>query len=370
MVLQIVYYLLSILGILKKRSKVLTFLMLAIMWVIFGLCTYNGDYGNYSWIYQNIENPLYWGEFEFLFNVIMYVCSVSGLSFVQFRMVFGGLYIILLYIVIGKYTENKAEVLGLYMLFPFLFFTTVIRSGFASILIMLAYHEIIAEKDNKIKFWILIILASLMQYTSIFFILYYYLRRKEFRRISVIVVVGMVLATFAAYYTGIIYHVVSQITSSYRTLKWFMPADSAQEPRWILYLVIIDLMMIFLAYLSRKENRMLSRNFYDVNPYADDIFYINIVMLIFIPTFFVTNASARFMWEILLLNIICYAKDDEIGFPSNSLKRLQFSRKMVVLIAFLLFFAFYSNLPYRGTVYDGNLIFQNNLIYGEYVPRP
>lgn len=125
-------------------------------------------------------------------------------------------------------------------------------------------------------------------------------------------------------------------------------------------------MLVVSAYLSRRDNNRRARNLLKINPYAEDIFYINITMLIFIPTFFVTNASARFMWEILLLNIISYAKDDEIRFPYNSIKFLRFNRKIIVLIVFLLFFTFYSNLPYKGTVNDGSLIFQNNLIYGEY----
>ena len=43
MALQIAYYLLSILGIIKKKSKLLTALIMIIMWIVFGLCTYNGD---------------------------------------------------------------------------------------------------------------------------------------------------------------------------------------------------------------------------------------------------------------------------------------------------------------------------------------
>ena len=366
MALQIAYYLLSILGIIKKKSKLLTALIMIIMWIVFGLCTYNGDYGNYSWIYQNIQNPDFWTEFEPLYNVLMYICSVLDLSYIKYRMVFGGLYIILLYIVIGKYTENKAEALGLYMLFPFLSFTSIIRSGFASVLIALAYYEIIAEKDNKIKFWILIIAATLMHYTSLLFVFYYFLRKNKFKRNIIILVVGLIGVEIAAYYTGMIYQVVSMMTSNYRTLKWFIPGNSVQKPRWILYLVIIALMLVVSAYLSRRDNNRRARNLLKINPYAEDIFYINITMLIFIPTFFVTNASARFMWEILLLNIISYAKDDEIRFPYNSIKFLRFNRKIIVLIVFLLFFTFYSNLPYKGTVNDGSLIFQNNLIYGEY----
>ena len=370
MILQIGYYLLIVLGILKKRSKVLTVLMLVMMWIVFGLCTYNGDYENYRWIYQNIQAPEYWTEFEPLYNVIMYVCSICGLSFIQFRMVFGALYIILLNIAIGEYTKNKAEALGLYMLFPFLSFTSIIRSGFAGVLIVLAYREVMAERDNKFKFWAFIIAATLIHYTSIFFSVYYCLRRKQLRQNSIIFMIGLVMVAFVTYYTGIIYRVVSMMTSNYRTLKWFMPSQSAQQPRWILYLIIIDLIVIFLAYLSQRENRIAARNRRTVNSFANDIFYVNITMLIFIPTFFITNASARFMWEILLLNILCYVKDNECRRPVHSYKRLQFNRNIIILIMFLLFFDYYANLPYRGTVNDGDLIFQNNLIYREYIPHP
>ncbi len=362
MLLQISYFALSLFGIIKRKSKILTPLMLIMMWIIFGFSTYNGDFGNYSWIYQNIQNPSYWTEFEPIFNVLMYVCSIVGLNFIQFRMVFGGLYIVLLYKTISKFTEFKAEVLGLYMLFPFLLFTSIIRSGFASLLILLAYHEIIAEKNNKVKFWVFIAIACLIQYTSIFFVFYYYLRKKEFRNKNIILVVGILVIAFASYYSGLMHFVVSHITSNYRVLKWFMPQASGQEIRWVLYLVIIDLMCLFLAYLCLRENRFYSVGNCNINPYAEDVFHINIAMLIFIPTFFVTNASSRFIWEMLLLNIICFVKDDELRFPVKR-NKISFSRKMVVLIAFLLFFLFYSNLPYKGTENDINMLFRNNLIY-------
>jgi len=89
-------------------------------------------------------------------------------------------------------------------------------------------------------------------------------------------------------------------------------------------------------------------------------------MLVFIPTFFVTNASARFLWIILLLNFICIAKDDEFNFPSNNPKDFGLGVNAIIMFVFLLFFSYYANLPYKGTENDCNLVFQNNLIYGEY----
>ncbi len=367
MALGIVYYLLCILGILKKRSKLLSVLMMVIMWLVFGLATYNGDYGNYSWIYQNIQNPGYWMEFEPLYNVLMYVCSVAGLNFIQFRMVFGFIYIVLLYYVIGKYTENRAEVLGLYMLFPFLSFTSVIRSGFAGVIVVLAYHEIIGGKNNGVKFWILMILATLIQYTSIFFSFYFFLRREAFKRNIVMLVGFIVLVAFVMYYTGLIYRFVSLLTSSNRLLTWFVPGGSAQQPRWILYLIMIDILLVYLAFISKRENIKLTDSRISNNSYADDIFHISVAMLIFIPTFFVTNASARFLWQILLLIIIGYAKDEECAFTTGGFEFIRYEKKTVVLLVMLILFSVYANLPYRGTENDGRLVFQNNLIYGEYV---
>lgn len=363
MVLAIVYYSLSLLGIVRKKSRVLTFLMMLVMWIVFGLCTYNGDFGNYRWIYQNIQNRAYWIEFEPLFTIMMYICSNFGLDFIQFRMIFGAAFIILLYITIGKYTMNKAEVLGLYMLFPFLLFTSVIRSGFANILIVLGYYELTGGRNNRWKFWLLISIATLIQYTSIFFAIFYFFRKNHFKRNSLLLSFVVVVVAFATYYTGILYHIVSVFTSNYRTLKWFNPSAINQEFRWAMYLVAINVMLLFVILISRYENFMMSESGGKINEYAEDIFSINIFMLIFIPTYFVTNASARFVWEILLLDFICYAKDDECRIKANSWRRI--SKKTIIIMAFILFCSFYANLPYRGTLNDAKLVFQNNLIYGK-----
>lgn len=366
MELQIAYYTLAILGIIKKRSKALTVLMLLMMWIVFGLCTYNGDYGNYSWIYQNIQNPLYWAEFEPLFNVIMFLCSKFGLTFIQFRMFFGAIYILILYITVHKFTENIPQVLGFYMLFPYLIFTSVIRSGFANLLIVLAYYEVFAGRENKVRFWILIIIASLIQYTSIIFVFYYYLRKKEFKRNSIIFVVASVGIVFIAYYSKLMYNIVSLMTSSYRVLKWFVPENSVQEGRWIIYLIIISLMTVFVAYLSKKEKPNNSLN----NPYAEDVFYFSISLLIFIPTFFVTNASSRLIWEVLLLIFISFAKNDEVRRQNKRFPSITISRNNVVLFVVLLSFGLYANLPYRGSINDVGFIFYNNLIYGNVIVQP
>lgn len=368
MVLQIGYYALSALGILKKRSKPLTFMMLGIMWVVFGLTTYNGDFGNYSWIYQNIRNPAYWSEYEPLFNVFMFACRTLGLSFIQFRMAYGGVYLLLLYHTIGKYTKNRAEVLGLYMVFPFLFFSSVIRSGLANVLIVLAYYEVMAGRNNRTRFWMLMVSAVLFHYTSVFFVVYYYLRSKAFRRNSVILVATLVIVGFVAYYTNAIYTLVSMVTSRERLLKWFKPDTTAQEPRWVFYLIVIDLTIVFLAYLSKRENDRRSAISWMANPYAQDVYYLNVSMLIMIPTFFVSNSSGRLIWEMLLFNMICYAKDNELRPLRPSSLHLRISPKMVALILVLLFLVYFTNMPYRGTPNDGSLVFRNNLIYGEYQP--
>lgn len=366
MILQICYYALSVVGIIKKRSRALTFMMLVMMWIVFGLNTYNGDFGNYNWIYINIRNPIYWTEFEPLFNIIMYICNIAGLSFIQFRMVFGALYVLILYITVHRFTENIPQVLGFYMLFPYLMFTSVIRSGFANILIVLAYYEVFAGRDNKARFWFFIILASLIQYTSIFFVVYFFLKSKELKRIFLMIVPAFLGIVFVAYYSKMMYNIVSLMTSSYRTLKWFVPENSVQKSKWVLYLIVIDLLILFMAYLSKKENTNSSLK----NPYAEDVFYLCASMLIFIPTFFITNASSRVLWELLLPVIISYAKDDEIRRHNNVFNLVTISRKDIILLIVLMAFSLYANLPYRGGVNDARLIFHNNLIYCEAITQP
>ena len=366
MELAIGYFLLSILGIIKRRSKLLTYLMLTVMWIVFGFCTYNGDFGNYSWIYHNVQNPAYWTEFEPLYTAFMYVCSLFGMNFVQFRMVFGAAFILLLNYTIGQYTENKAEVLGLYMLFPYLYFTSVVRSGFAGILVALAYHRLFSGKGKKGRYWILMGIAVLFHYTSIFFIVYYFFRAKKIKRITLIIIFVLLISVFVLYYSGIMYNLLSRITSSERILNWYKTGgSSAQKPRWVLYLIVIDAMVVFLAYLSKWDSRAIAQNSFHSNPYATEIYSLSIAMLIFIPTFLLSNNSARLMWQMLLLVIISYAKDDECRYEHNSLLSFHLNKNLI-LIALLMFFFYYSNLPYRGTINDGFMVFQNNLIYTTY----
>lgn len=368
MALQITYYILSILGIVKKKSKLLTALMLFVMWLVYGLCTYNGDFAVYRTIYDNIQNPIYWSEFEPLFNVMMYVCSLCELSFIQFRMIFGAIFLLLLNYTIGKYTVNKAEVLGLYMVFPYLWGTSVIRSAFAGILVMLAYHYVIAGKKEKKMFWILMITATLIQFTSIFFVAYFFLRSKKIRSSLVFITATISIVGVVGYYAGLFYRIASLLTSNYRKLKWFDPANSSQKLKWSVYLIIILLLVIYLCYKARKDSHRYEIGLGFINKYADDVFYLSLTMLVLVPTFFATNASNRFIWQFLLFCFVVYAKNDESRLYTDKWNVLSISirRGNLVLIALLIFFAYYSNLPYRGTINDGYLAFQNNLIYGQY----
>lgn len=368
MVLQISYFVLSILGIIKKKSRLLTLLMLFVMWVVFALCTYNGDYGNYEWIYENILNPSYWAEFEPLFNVMMYSCRISGLSFIQFRMIYATIFLALLYVTINRYTDNIAQTLGYFMIFPYIFFTSVIRSGLAGIIIVLAYHNIIGNKNKWKKFLILMLIATLIQYTSIFFLPYFFFRKMKIK--SVLIILTAVLVILFLYNTKILYSLMNLITTNERMLRWYIPGRTGQKTKWALYLIVIDFTTILLSFMSKKYSSYLFSKYKLRNPYSEDIFYLNVSMLIFIPTFFVTNASARLIWAMLLFNIISFVKDEEVVFTRYSLTKLRYCRKDVLLMFLLMFFSFYANLPYRGTANDVNQVFYNNVINTSSVQEP
>lgn len=358
--LAIIYYGLAIIGFIKKKSKYVSFVMIGAMWVVFGFCTYNGDFENYRWVYNNIQNLTYWSEFEPLFNLMMYTTNILGLDFIQFRMVFSAIYLILLYFTISRYTENTSEVLGMYMVFPFLYFTSVIRSGLASVIVALAFYEITGGRERKKRFWILMVIAFLIHYTSIGFVVYYYLRNKKYENKNIFIVFGIVFGIMLLFYSGVLHSAMSLVTSNQRFLKWFVP--STQEYRFIIYLIIISLVVICFSYISKKHNDFLKKHDCEYNVYSSDIFYINIAAQAFLPTYFISNASARFIWQVMLLNIIGCAKDDEILFK-NQRSSVHINVKTLYLFVLLALLFIYSNLPYANTVNDGLLVFQNNLLF-------
>lgn len=373
MALGIVFYTLCVMGIIVKKSRFLTVMMLAVMWVVFALCTYNGDFDNYAWIYQNIENHSYWMEYEPLFNVFMYLCHRIGLSFIQFRMLYATVYMILLYFVTTRYTDNVAETLGLFMVFPFIYFTSVIRSGLATLLIVLAYYHVIDGRNNRLRFWMILCVATLFHKTSILFGVYYFLREKPFRKYIVISVVLFVLLAFGVYYSGILYRLASMVTSNFRTLKWFMPDRADQKIRWTLYLFTISAAVIFMGYLGKNGNTYyIGKDTAKPNVplcivSSDGLFRatqgLNMMLLLFSPSFFMSNASGRFIWQMIPFNILCYAKRDEYLTHGGRRNRLTISSRTLLLVVFLIGLFVYSNLPYRGTENDAFMIFRYNLLY-------
>lgn len=355
-----IYYSLCVIGFFKKNSKILAWIMITMMWIIMGLNTYSGDFSNYEWIYINIENRLYWNEFEPLFTLLMFVCHKIGLTFIGFRMVFAFIFLIVLHYTIQKYTENEAEVLALFMVFPYLYFVSVIRAGLSSVIVILALYEIIGENNNRIKFFLLMMVAVLFHYTSILFFSYLLFKEKKYRKVMILSIVVLSLLGFVLYFNGLIYKFASVFTSNKRLLKWFnlsLGNDGNQELRRALYMIIILLIMVLIVYCEYRNQKS--------NVYSGDLIEnflcLNINMIILLPVFFVTNTIVRILWEVLLANIICFAKADEI-ISKRKYRRNNMSVMTFVLLISLFLFAFYSNLPYRGTKNDMFEIFRNNIL--------
>ena len=113
-------YLASIIvGLFKKNSKALAFVILIAMWLIMGFNSDNEDMLPYKYFYdlQLTEGSgLYLG----------YVATEQfawqlGFDYYQYRMLFSGISLLLIFRFIVRYTDNPALVLALYALLPFMY---------------------------------------------------------------------------------------------------------------------------------------------------------------------------------------------------------------------------------------------------------
>lgn len=180
-------------GIIKKKSRTLTYLMLVYMWIFYALNTYSGDYISYKYVYTLIEQGKIWGHFEPGFTLLMWVCIKIGLPFLGFKSILATIYILGLFKTIKTYTKNTAFALAIFMIFPFMYFASVLRAGIAGLIIVYAIQFLKRDVKHGDLKYIGYILSATMVHTSSLFFLLFLLIRKGAKKGIMIRVMGVAL---------------------------------------------------------------------------------------------------------------------------------------------------------------------------------
>lgn len=158
-----------------KYRRVFDFFALICMFVFMSSARVSvlarADLTNYENTYNAISLGLAQDYSDPLFYFIQKVAVKIGLSFYEYKAIYMGITLILIYILARHFTEYASFVLLGYIIQRMLNDMDVIRYAMAGIFILYAVHELISEhKGMYIRFFILIALATAFHSSMIVFI--------------------------------------------------------------------------------------------------------------------------------------------------------------------------------------------------------
>lgn len=206
-------------GFVKKRSRVVSILIVAAMWVLMGLNTMNADYTQYQFLYD--FKMLNASGINVGYLAIEEVAWFIGLDFLQFRMLFAAIGLILIAIFIRRYSSCPNVALALYSLLPFMY--DVVQFKFflaASVAIYSLRFLIDRPRFYGLKFGIGISMATLVHPAAFLFAAFSIglLDRRRAFRVSLLAAVLVLMAVYSGFVQHIsLYFLDSTKQSAYMT---------------------------------------------------------------------------------------------------------------------------------------------------------
>lgn len=197
-----------LLGFTKRRSLVVTTCILIIMWVLMGLNTMNADFMQYKYLYD--YKLLDASGVNSGYLAAEHLSWALGLDFLQFRMLFAAIGLILIASFVRRYSSCPNVVLALYLLLPFLY--DVVQFKFfmaASVAIFSMRFLIDRTKLYGLKYAIGIAISSLIHPAALLFCVFgigLFDGRTAFRvaLTATVFIVAAVYSGFASYLSSFI----------------------------------------------------------------------------------------------------------------------------------------------------------------------
>ena len=154
--------------------------------ILFGYNTYNPDYISYSNIYRLFALGNYDGKLGDIGYISLMKVGISQqLLFQQFLQILAIITILLLFYSIDKLSEYKNLVCVLILIYPLTISIVQFRFFIAYALVLLGLYFLHKSSIGKILFFILVIVATTLHFSSIIFLVLFLTQSKSFRQIYI-----------------------------------------------------------------------------------------------------------------------------------------------------------------------------------------
>lgn len=299
---------------LLKKSKIVFFLMLLYMWVLFAWSNGNADTDVYLYRFYNYN--LMESQTEPIFTFIMYLCNRIGFEYQQFLIVFSLISLIIISKTIKEFTVDKCWVLLLYFIFPFCIDVVQIRNLMAFLLIVYGFRYLLSDESyTSVKYLICVIIATCIHYISIFYVIFILLKRWDVKRTIIITgITTLILSSLNN--VSFIFNFMTAIFNNQEKVTGVLDRISKANDwniatirlKMIIYFVSF-LVVLVIAYYNHKNNSSLPiEQISKQNKIIELVIKMNIVVLVFIPLISYNLDFYRVQRYLSLFNYIAIAQ--------------------------------------------------------------
>lgn len=349
-----------ILGLLFPKSKMVTFLIMLYMWVLFAFNTQSPDRAAYEYAYSNINSARFFRNYEIAFSLLMLICKNIGLTYTAFRALLATIYVVITYATVRAFTQRTAYALALFIVAPFLWYVSGLRAAIASAVVGYSMHFLLRrDKQAKVYFCLGIGLATLFHYSSLLYIILLLGNKRRIKWGNLLAITTLAtIASVVVTRTNILYSIVSIFTDRTKILKWFnTSAYAAGRPNLTGSAVLIILLIGNVYITSWAEKRCLNSRMSTDSQRSCTVFVSNVnkLMFLMLPLLMLNQNFFRIIQGIQIVNICTCANMADIIYTTRAKRRiLSNGRGKVAIISLMIIiwsfvYAIYQEKPYIFT---------------------
>lgn len=357
----LISFILILIGLLKKDSKLLFYLQFLWCWVLIGFNTHNPDYLNYKNQYDLVSETGMYSSSEQLFVILIYISNLLHLNYQGFLIIISFIGLLLMAKTIKKYTKNVSFVFALFSLYPLLESAIQIKQFLAMSIVIYSIKFLITKgKKYSLYYIISIIVATSIHSSSIYFLIFLLIKHLK----SKYIVLTSVMMFGVFFVTLNIYPEIITLIADERIYNQYI---SSSDMRLDIYksilLIIWQLCGIIIVLISSKGIiRSESKDITTLEnaKFIDLINKINILMLPSSFFYFYTMLFMRLYRSVLPLNYIAIAICITVIIKKGGKPYFI----IILFVTYILLTFLYFNII-SGNVYEHIFfpIFENNLLF-------
>lgn len=317
-------------------------------WVLFAFNTKTIDLENYKLFYTFANSGIRFPGIEIGYYYFIRTCSIFGLNFQQYMIVYSTIGLIIIFSSVKKYSDSSGFLpLLLFVFFPYFFFINVQRYFMATAIIIWSIRFLLYEdKWANIKFLVTILIASTFHIYSLIALIYL-LTKFSNKKINIIVILIIIISIFFLLFRDQFFSLISVFIPKFSMYN-------AEQTR-------IDTKLFLVLYFICKI--FISELYYKIID-QDILLKINKISALILPLSIISMDFMRIEYTMLIFMSIFI-------FNINTAKKelsLDYTKKIELFVVRFLYLIYYLLSAYILMYlysYDSvvKTILENNLFY-------